>query len=326
MDLSSLGFYSPPVSPDSDFSEDSALSHEEDLGSSLCETCGETTRPGTSHTCLAHEVEVTDPAPLKPARPVGSAVTGLSYLRKLREHLEKGGKDEAKTWNERIIENQGPSARNMNKKTVKSEPKAKKQPKKDTTKLAITGNKSEQNPETKAEPHAQQVAEKPLTGLALIRKMMKENAERAEEEKRNAKVAQKRSMEQTVALQAKKPKQQTIDVDVASGPPSVPHEEIKTDSESDTESVDSYTERATAFRKQKMFGKMNDEELETMKETRRRVFCALAITKRTRKLRCPDCLREFGSDMKSFFRHLQTRHFQFACYDKIKFDDEYFEG
>merc|ERR1712130_477896 len=107
VDLSSLGFYSPPASPDSDFSEDSALSHEEDLGPSLCDTCGDTTRPGAPHTCP--KVELTNPAPLMPARPVGTIDTA-KYLRKLREQLEQGSKDEAKTWNARIIENQGPSA------------------------------------------------------------------------------------------------------------------------------------------------------------------------------------------------------------------------
>ena len=49
-------------------------------------------------------------------------------------------------------------------------------------------------------------------------------------------------------------------------------------------------------------------------EKRRRLYAAIQITKRQKIFKCPDCMLEFGQDLKAFYAHLRTDHYRTADY------------
>lgn len=49
-------------------------------------------------------------------------------------------------------------------------------------------------------------------------------------------------------------------------------------------------------------------------EKRRRLYAAIQITKRQKIFKCPDCMLEFGQDLKAFYAHLRTNHYRTADY------------
>ena len=290
--------------------------------STLCESCGDSIQSDEPHDCVRFSPVPPPPNPPvvpKPAikrrivqqeiynppsiravakkpkvQPTKEEGSTLDFIKKLREKLSSNKDIDV----DKMIKNAGPPAR--------------KNPEKPLTPVAVT--------------------ELPISrpmGLDFIRRQMKnKNADPPQKPVENApKRVGNRKIHTPNSAKSIRPKPENgkaekkdvvvnqLVIDIVGKLKQEAAEKAKLEELANAKSLADQEKREMERQAQKEKRKVEEKRRQVCIIRQRRLHAAVQIAKKSKKFQCPDCLMDFGIDLKQFFLHLKSDHTKTADYD-----------